>query len=417
MILIFDLLMIALIVCDCKLFKSLITPFTAICSVNLVLINLNNLFFCKIYGYNTVSDSSLLILAVYLAIIFLISFAFSLVFRSVKKSDVCIVDSYPSKKFVYILFFAGLIGYLLSMILELRVYGFGNIKGKSHGIFGHLGEIAFLMAPLLLKRSKNILSVLSVIALFVIAAVFGGKYVLCLNFIYLLLVLFYSEKIKKSGLIKIAFAAVIFGVIVFVAVYLVLPFITGNHALSLRETTEHFFYYLLAPVISNNHALQHNLPDGISVVFTVPINLFKAFTGNRNYVSQILPADFMFAEGKYTNVAGLIGESVYCLGHLGAAAYLVAVFIVIYVFYTVYRVKGEYKLLTCLLLTICFFSFFCNYFTSSGVVVPLFFAFVLESCWQAYAKKKTTKKRYAVQKNQSRSSSLQSGNSSLHKNN
>lgn len=122
MILIFDLLMIALIVCDCKLFKSLITPFTAICSVNLVLINLNNLVVCKIYGYNTVSDSSLLILAVYLAIIFLISFAFSLVFRSVKKSDVCIVDSYPSKKFVYILFFAGLIGYLLSMILELRVY-------------------------------------------------------------------------------------------------------------------------------------------------------------------------------------------------------------------------------------------------------------------------------------------------------
>lgn len=390
MIFIFDFIVLILIKIDIKRYKTIFTPFIIISLIYCFLININNLLICNIYNFYKISDESLLIFLLFLGLMFFISYAFS--FR--KHSSFYEVSNKNSvtigSTIVQFIFYIGLAAYLLSMLLNIREFGFSNIKGNNNGILGHLSSLGFLFAPLLVTQAKNrfskVISNISVVCMFVIAFIFGGKYVIFINVAYFLIFLLINKKVTFKRLLIYFVFLFLCGLAAFVIIYFVVPLLSKNnlnysgHNALFNFAVEHFFYYLLSPVIGCNYAFQNvYIGNGIEIIFTVPINICKAILGNGDYSSHILNFVFEYSKDKFVNVAGLIGESVYCLGLFGAILYFTIVFSVIYCFYTTYRKNGKYKLTTCYLLGVCSMLFFANFFTVSGVVLPLIFLVIFES--------------------------------------
>lgn len=81
----------------------------------------------------------------------------------------------------------------------------------------------------------------------------------------------------------------------------------------------------------------------------------------------------------FTNVSGLVGETVYCLGYANAAFYLVGIFAIVNVFYILYRKYSLYRLTCNYLLCLIILGFFANFFTTSGALLPLIYLFILET--------------------------------------
>ena len=79
-----------------------------------------------------------------------------------------------------------------------------------------------------------------------------------------------------------------------------------------------------------------------------------------------------------TNVAGFLGETVYNLGIVGAFFYTAVIFGIINYFYYQYRSKNKFYLSFCYCNAIIAFLFFCNFYTVSGVFLPLLLAVALD---------------------------------------
>ena len=134
--------------------------------------------------------------------------------------------------------------------------------------------------------------------------------------------------------------------------------------------------------MANNFVLTHRANGGLEIAFTVPINIVKALLRTGEYVNPIYPSIFTIGINKTTNVAGLFGESIYCLGKFGGILYLVVLFFITYLLFIQFKIYGRYKLCMSYLFAVLLFSFFCNFFTVSGVVLPLLFLFAFESIIQ-----------------------------------
>ena len=400
MLTIFNFLMISMIYIDYKRYKTVFTPFVLISSVYLILIDLNNLIIHDLYGFNLVTATSLMRLLILFILIFIVSFLFSIFYCYIKKSKAYKIEDSISFKTVSIVFIVGFLAYSISLLKDISAYGFGNIKGKESGLLAHLAELTFLFLPLLIKKARGgvnrFLAYLATIIVFVFAFMYGGKYTILLNLLYLIISLNLNKDIKFKKIIKISILFILFGVIVFCVIYGFLPSITNKQAGGLYDNLafaiRHFFYYLLSPIIANNYTLTHTLDGGTNILFAVIINCFKALVGDGNYVLSIFEPKFPYAPGANTNVSGLLGETVYCLGGFNALLYLLGLFIVIYIIYSLFMLRGYYKLTISYLFAVLLFSFFANFFTLSGVVLPLGFLFLVESYLQGFRRSKYAKK-------------------------
>ncbi len=387
MIAVFDVVIIALLYVDTKKSKSLFTPFTITAAIFLMLININNFLISKIYHYDKVENKTLILFLIVFSIIFVVRCVMYQIFDRCSDKEKAAEKISRRNRLIPILFYIGLIAYFISMILSLKQYGFGQIKGTNNGIFGHLSSFGYIMAPLLVsyygQSKKKLIAYISVALHYGIGLMFGGKYPLFINAMYFILYFVVDKKIKFKQIIKYLLLVAILVVLVFVVIYTILPSIFSKFGgtiemMKLGDTIEHLFYYLLAPVIACNDAFSSLNPNGTQIVFTVPINIYRFLIGNNKYVSPIHGFDYGYASNKSTNVAGLFGETINCLGPVWGTVFIVILFVFIYYVYLMYRKKDRYKLLTCLLLSACCFSFFFNFFTVSGVMIPMLFAVAIE---------------------------------------
>lgn len=402
MLIILNLAVIFMVYVDKKIYKTFLTPFTVVALTFLLMIDLNNLIVSDIYGYYKVSDFSILVLLGFIAVVFAVACLFGY-FWYAPKCRVAVkpkfdIEKRINYKFVIIIFLIGLAAYFISLLRDISAYGFGNLKGKASGIFAHLSQLAFLIAPLLWSYSKSIKSKIisfCLIALtFFMAFLYGGKYGILINFVYIMMYMLIRKNSNVKRILKYIAVIGFVGLGVFIVVYAVIPSFTSSGAdnsSSLGFSIEHFFYYLLSPIIANNHCFTHPDASDSNIPFTVIINIGKALSGDKNYVNPIFDPDFACGQDRVTNVSGLFGEVVYCLGW-GGILYIIVLFALIYIIFVMFKLKGMYKLTLSYLLSSLLFSFFCNFYTVSGVVLPIMFLFAFETYFQLIRGKSDAKR-------------------------
>lgn len=380
-----------------KLVKG-ISPFLVLSLPYLLLVNVNNFVMVNIYNYLPISELALVYTLLFLAIIFLIEIIVSLSFKRIKVTRVSLVFKRKNYNIVVFLFYIGLIAYILSFVLRVMQYGLNGIKGMNNGLLGHISFLFKIISPLYLDykiEKKQIKRGIFFIALgIMISLLFGGKYGIFVNILYIIVYYLLKEKRNTKKVLTIFAVFGLTGFLVFLFLYAVIPMLThsyGSYATmqtSVDFAIEHFFSYLCHPLIASNYAFTNIDSNSSLVPFTVVINIFKALTGNKDYVDPIYDFVFPATVEKNTNVAGLFGELHYCLGPL-SLLFVFCTFIVIEIFWQLYKRKRMYFLTNCFLLSIVSLMFFCNFFTVSGMVLPLIYLFVIETFLQATPRKKT----------------------------
>lgn len=385
----FDFVVSILLFIDYKLIYKRFSPVFIISAIYILLINVNNLFAHYVYKYYLISNDTLLVLFLYFFLIFAISIFYGICSNGIRNKKYAPIYKRKSVRFINVLFLVGLCAYFLSLVRNISLYGFGNIKGRNDGLLGHISSFSSIFLPIFfisMKKRHKIVAYSSLIMQVGISFLFGGKYVIFLNLIYFIvfITLFYhkSNKILTRGII---FG--IFGILSFILIYAIIPNIVGNTSSNnllndILFSVEHFFYYLLSPIIANNHSLNNVLPNSTNIPFTVFINIFKALNGEGNYVFPVLNFDFEYKLNSFTNVSGLFGELHYTLGSFKSIIYIFVLFNIIYIFYITTILNNRYMLTTSYFLAIMSFSFFSNFFTVSGVILPLLFLFVFETIFQ-----------------------------------
>ncbi len=404
MLIIFDIAMLAMLFVNFRIHKKAFTVFSIFATIYAVLINLNNLIVCHLYDFYKVADESLLMLLSIFAVLFLIDVVFGLLtvklnnkpsnqVKLTRMSSLTLDTSFNKAEYYIVttLFFVGLAGYFASLCNSIIIYGIGNIKSTSNNQLTWLSFLAFTLAPLFIDKSwkgkMRTPSLISVGLLFAIAVIFGGKYVIMINAVYIILYFLLTKKynFKFRKVILILTCVVSFVVLAFVVIYTIIPKLSGGETVaSIGESVKHMFVYLLGPISGNNALLNVRVENGTLVPFTIPINIHKMLLQSNNYIDPILPFVFEYAHGSTVNVAGIITETVCCLGVTGGVFYLVGIFVIVNCFLLLYRVYGKYKLTTSYLLSVIGMSFFCNFFTVSGVVFPLILVFFMETGFDAY---------------------------------
>lgn len=268
MLIILNLAVIFMVYVDKKIYKTFLTPFTVVALTFLLMIDLNNLIISDIYGYYKVSDFSILVLLGFIAVVFAVACLFGY-FWYAPKCRVAVkpkfdIEKRINYKFVIIIFLIGLAAYFISLLRDISAYGFGNLKGKASGIFAHLSQLAFLIAPLLWSHSKSIkskiISFCLIVLTFFMAFLYGGKYGILINFVYIMMYMLIRKDSNVKRILKYIAVIGLAGLGVFIVVYAVIPSFTSSGAdnsSSLAFSIEHFFYYLLSPIIANNHCFTH----------------------------------------------------------------------------------------------------------------------------------------------------------------
>lgn len=382
----FDILTILLIIVDMHNYGKQITPLTIFGGVYTCLINLNNLVISKVYGFIPVNAHTLWIIFGFFLVIFCIDLLGGYLYRNTPHCSFSFSTRFVNYKSVTLLFFIGFAAYSLQFLLLYRMYGLA-IKGLNNGILGHLSSFAFILGPVALdlsiktrKKMRIIFALLLNIIVLCISVAFGGKYVIFINLTYFLLyfVLKRNRRASLMKLIKIILPLIGVAVGAFVILYYVIPRVTGQYQSTMDSAIQRMFYYLLGSVTANNFTMSHAGEGNLLIPFTVIVNIGKALVGNHDYVMPIYPFLFQVDSVTKTNVAGFLGETVYNLGIIGAVFYIVVIFSIINYFYYQYRSKNKFYLSFCYSTAIVAFLFFCNFYSVSGVFLPLLLAVALD---------------------------------------
>lgn len=382
----FDALTILLIVIDMKNYGKQITPLTIFAGVYTLLINLNNLVISKLYSFIPINTYAMWIIFIFFILIFCIDILGGYLYRKTSYYNLSISTRFLSYRSVTFLFFIGTIAYSIQFLRLYRTYGLA-IKGLNGGLLGHLSSLAFILGPvamdLSIKTGKQIRIILVALLNAIVLAIsvaFGGKYVIFINLTYFLLffVLKRNKKANIMKLVKILLPLLSAAVGAFIIIYYVIPRATGKYQATIDFAIEHMFYYLLGSVTANNYTMSHIGQGNVLIPFTVIINIGKALIGKKDYVTPLYSFIFQVDKMTKTNVAGFLGETVYNLGIGGALLYTAVIFGMINFFYYQYRSKNRFYLSFCYSTAIIAFLFFCNFYSVSGVFLPLLLAVFLD---------------------------------------
>lgn len=385
-LLLFDILTILLIVIDMRNYGKQITPLTIFGGVYTCLINLNNLVISKVYAFIPINAHALWDIFGFFLVIFCIDFLGGYLYRNTSHCSFSFSTRFVNYRSVIFLFFIGFAAYGIQFLLLYRTYGL-SIKGLNDGILGHLSSFAFILGPVALdlsiktgKKIRILFALLLNVLVLGISVAFGGKYVIFINLTYFLLyfVLKRDRRANLLKLLKIILPLIGVAVGAFIILYYVIPRVTGQYQATMDFAIKHMFYYLLGSVTANNYTMAHAGQGDVLIPFTVIANIGKVLIGNHDYINSIYPFIFQVDNLTKTNVAGFIGETVYNLGISGALLYTAVIFIIINYFYYQYRSKNRFYLSFCYSTAIIAFLFFCNFYSVSGVFLPLLLAVFLD---------------------------------------
>lgn len=385
-LLLFDILTILLIVIDMRNYGKQITPLTIFGGVYTCLINLNNLVISKVYAFIPINAHSLWDIFGFFLVIFCIDFLGGYLYRNTSHCSFSFSTRFVNYRSVIFLFFIGFAAYGIQFLLLYRTYGL-SIKGLNDGILGHLSSFAFILGPVALdlsikagKKIRILFALLLNVLVLGISVAFGGKYVIFINLTYFLLyfVLKRDRQANLLKLLKIILPLIGAAVGAFIILYYVIPRVTGQYQATMDFAIKHMFYYLLGSVTANNYTMAHAGQGDVLIPFTVITNIGKVLIGNHDYINSIYPFIFQVDNLTKTNVAGFLGETVYNLGISGALLYTAVIFSIINYFYYQYRSKNRFYLSFCYSTAIIAFLFFCNFYSVSGVFLPLLLAVFLD---------------------------------------
>lgn len=385
-LLLFDLLTILLIVIDMHNYEKQITPLTIFGGVYTCLINLNNLVISRVYAFIPVNAYALWVIFCFFLVIFCIDYLGGYLYRNTSRYSFSFSTRFVNYRNVMFLFFIGFAAYSIQFVLLYKTYGL-SIKGLNNGILGHLSSFAFILGPAALdlsiktgKKIRILFSFLLNVLVLGISVAFGGKYVIFINLTYFLLyfVLKRDRRANLLKLLKIILPLIGMAVMTFIILYYVIPRVTGQYQSTMDFAVKHMFYYLLGSITANNYTMAHAGQGDALIPFTVIANIGKALVGNQDYINSIYPFIFQVDSLTKTNVAGFLGETVYNLGIIGALFYTAVIFSIINYFYYQYRCKNKFYLSFCYSNAIIAFLFFGNFYTVSGVFLPLLLAIFLD---------------------------------------
>ena len=199
-----------------------------------------------------------------------------------------------------------------------------------------------------------------------------------LTYFMLYFVLKRDRRANLLKLLKIILPLICAAVMAFIMLYYVIPRVTGQYQSTMDFAVKHMFYYLLGSITANNYTMAHAGQGDALIPFTVIANIGKALVGNQDYINSIYPFIFQVDSLTKTNVAGFLGETVYNLGIIGALFYTAVIFSIINYFYYQYRCKNKFYLSFCYSNAIIAFLFFGNFYSVSGVFLPLLLAIFLD---------------------------------------
>lgn len=385
-LLLFDILTILLIVIDMHNYEKQITPLTIFGGVYTCLINLNNLVISRVYAFIPVNAHALWVIFGFFLVIFCIDYLEGYLYRNTSHYSFSFSTRFANYRSVMFLFFIGFAAYSTQFILLYRTYGL-SIKGLNNGLLGHLSSFAFILGPAVLdlsiktgKKIRILFALLLNILVLGISVAFGGKYVIFINLTYFMLyfVLKRDRRANLLKLLKIILPLIGAAVVAFIILYYVIPRVTGQYQSTMDFAVKHMFYYLLGSITANNYTMAHAGQGDVLIPFTVIANIGKALVGNKNFINSIYPFIFQVDSLTKTNVAGFLGETVYNLGISGALFYIAVIFSIINYFYYQYRCKNKFYLSFCYSNAIIAFLFFCNFYSVSGVFLPLLLAIFLD---------------------------------------
>lgn len=383
----FDILVVMIIKLDIEMYKRQITPLSILIFAYTILINLNNLFIAKKYGLHIIEDYVVWTFFPFFVCLLGIDLFFGNLYRRSSKVSTNYSIRFKSYLGVTFFFLIGVAAYSIQLIKLLSIYGL-DLKGRNNGLLGHLSFLAFILGPVSLDlaikerdKFKIAVSILANIIVLLISVLFGGKYVIFINTTYFLL--YFNLKRDKQmdikKILKILIPLGISAILIFIFIYYVIPNVTGQYQSSFGFAIEHMFEYLLGPVIANNYTIIHAGEGETLVPFGFFINLWKAYFREGDYIKVIYEFLFPISNIKNTNVSGFLGEIIYDLGIIGSMLYASGVYIITNIFYFLYRTKNKYYLCLCYSTSILVFSFFCNFISVSGVMLPFTLAFVMDT--------------------------------------
>ncbi|WP_143766869.1 O-antigen polymerase [Paenibacillus odorifer] len=360
------------------------------------MIPFNNFFGVRLLDFYKVDSDSIVYILYFLIIIFLISIFFRLFKKKDANSYTYNIQNYEHNitktysKFILLLFCIGVLAKYISLFQSINMYGIENIKGKSFGIFAHIGSLSTILLPytliLYLDNKKKAHYLILIILVFFNLFLFGGKYNIFISFIHMIIFYGIIRNINIRKTLKYVLLTVFVGVLVFIGIYAVKPLITLGYfdknlfIVSLEFSVKHFFSYLFGPLISTNYFFHNNIDSiqGISIMFTVPINIVKAIFSTGDYIYPAYTFPVPISDILNTNVGGLFAESVYNSGFLVATIYITVFFSIVYYFYNNAMSAGGNIALVAYMLSVISMMFFGNFLTLSGIVLNFIYLYVIE---------------------------------------
>ncbi|WP_339188241.1 O-antigen polymerase [Paenibacillus sp. FSL P2-0121] len=393
---IFTFVISTLIYFEYKLYKTFLNPFIIISGIYLLMIPFNNFFGVRLLDFYKVDSDSIVYILYFLIIIFLISIFFRLFKKKDANSYTYNIQNYEHNitktysKFILLLFCIGVLAKYISLFQSINMYGIENIKGKSFGIFAHIGSLSTILLPyiliLYLDNKKKAHYLILIILVFFNLFLFGGKYNIFISFIHMIIFYGIIRNINIRKTLKYVLLTVFVGVLVFIGIYAVKPLITLGYfdknlfIVSLEFSVKHFFSYLFGPLISTNYFFHNNIDSiqGISIMFTVPINIVKAIFSTGDYIYPAYTFPVPISDILNTNVGGLFAESVYNSGFLVATIYITVFFSIVYYFYNNAMSAGGNIALVAYMLSVISMMFFGNFLTLSGIVLNFIYLYVIE---------------------------------------
>ena len=408
----FIIVLMGLLGIEYKYYKTCITPFFIIGVIYLISVPVINVLGSRV-GYNSITLQTIYMFLLFLLVIFIGDLFFKLKLRGSKKGKVSVADIYIKRqKVIWYVFVFMLAGYILSFLQAMQRYGISDIKGKSSGVFGHMGIFCIAISPLIVLlyiNTKKIKYLLSLCLLYILMVIFGGKTYIFISLVSGTLLILDQKKVKFREILKIGILLAVIAIIIFLSIYTVIPILrSGNFAWknikdSVVESLQHVFYYFSAPFLCSNTYFcmpgAEGLEQGLRVLFAPFVSIYEAFLGSQNYPDIIMSEWATIAKEAHrttSNVGGLFSEAVYRVGLPGALIYVFGISGYVSFMYYLKRKGNYYHGSAALAIALIGLCFFCNYFTLLVVLEMIVYLFLMELVILILDKKKIVIKDWRI---------------------
>lgn len=394
------LIILFYLLCEYRCYKTCITPFFIIGIIYFVSVPFINIVGPKL-GYFKISNDTIYMFMLYLSLIFFsdIVFKICMVQNKVRHYKDNAYDYYnemfvKQQKIIWYTFVVFLIGYSLSFFEAVNIYGISAIKGKSNGIFGHMGLACISISPLivlLLIKTRKIKYFFGIISLFMIMLLFGGKTYIFIAIITSGILLNIEYQFNFSKLVKLGLLFIILAISIFIIIYTLIPCIsTGNMDITTmksyaRESMQHIFYYFASPFLSSNSyfnmPLKEGFITGIRIMFAPIVSIYELLFGNKNYPHIIMTEWAPISESAHrtvTNVGGLFSESVFHIGYLYSFLYVLLICFYVNIIYFINKKTNHFSGSTSLAISLLGLCFFVNYFMLLVVLEMIIYLMLFE---------------------------------------